>query len=1091
MRPGAENIEDIYELSPMQLGMLYDSVTTGDSGMYLIQLEYDLQGPFAADSFEQAWQTVVDRHAILRTSLHWEQLEKPLQVVHREARLAFERHDWSALDPDDLAEHMARFLEADRRRGMDFHRPPLMRFAVFRTGEDCHRLVWIFHHVLMEGWSASMLLEQALAEYRSRVGGTAAVVESVRPYRDYIAWLQQQDPGEAETYWRGELQDFSKPLHLGIDRSPQGMVHEPVLSHGGQLLTLRADTTQALNRLARSQQLTMNTMVQGIWSLLLSRYGGTDDVVFGAMVSGRSVALPGIESIAGLFVNSLPVRVRVPPEAPLLSWLRQHQQRQARQRQFEYCALVDIKQHSELPPGLPLFESLLVFENWFGDLTVQDWAPGLRVRSVEGHHGGPGYPLTAIVTPGPELTLGLSYATERFDDDAIERMLVHFETAALSIAENPDQRVGEVALLPEDERRRILISWNESNAPEPAAQVHRRFEEQALRAGDVTAVLSENGTLTYAELNAQANQLARRLRQLGIGIGDRVGLCVERGPSMIVGLLGILKCGGAYVPLDPQLPKMRLRYLIEDSGSGAVLTQTGLLGLIPEEGPRTICLDADWADIAALPDDDLDLEIPRQAIAYVIYTSGSSGRPKGVPIPHAAIANYVEHAIGEFAIERHDRVLQFSSISFDAAGEEIYPALAQGATLALRSEDMLHSVPAFLQRCRDWQLSVVDFPASYWHVLADAIVTDELELPSSLRLVILGVERIRPDLLEAWQRRFPERPQIVNTYGPTEATIVATSAVLRPRVEPGSQSAEVPIGRPVRNMQAFVLDRHLRPVPPGVPGELYLAGAGLAPGYWRRPGLTAERFVPHPFAQESGSRLYRTGDLARQRTDGSLEFVGRTDHQIKFRGYRIELGEIEAVLSEHAAVRDCAVLLREDAPGRQTLVAYVASREGSVTGSDLQQYLRQHVPDYMVPSAVVFLEKLPVTSQGKLHRAKLPPPGRPAGPDRRPTAPGTETERAIADIWKTVLGIESVGVHDNFFDLGGHSLLLMRVIYELGQQLNVKLSPGELVLPTLSQLATLCEERLAQSEEPESSRTGWVGKVVGAIRGDRDRAKGG
>jgi amino acid adenylation domain-containing protein len=1075
----------------MQLGMLYDSVTTRDYGMYLIQLEYDLQGSFAADSFEKAWQTIVDRHAILRTSVHWEQLEKPLQVVHREARLTFEHHDWSELSPGAAANRMADFLKTDRRRGVDFNQPPLMRFALFRTGADSHRLVWSFHHLLMEGWSASMLLGQALAEYRNLVDGAPAAVESARPYCDYIRWLQQQDPREAETYWRGELQDFSKPVHLGIDRAPQGIVHEPVMSHSGQLLALGADTTQALTSLARRHQLTMNTMVQGIWALLLGRYGGTDDVVFGAMVSGRSVALPGIESIAGLFVNSLPVRLRLPAEAPLIDWLQQHQQRQARQRQFEYCALVDIKQCSELPPGLPLFESLLVFENWFGDLTVQDWAHGLRVNSVEGHHGGPGYPLTAIVTPGPELTLGLSYATERFDDDAIQRLLIHFETAARSIAAEPGQRVGDVALLPEDERRRILVGWNETRAPEPADLVHQRFEQQAQRLGHATALLYEDGRLSYGELNAQANQLARRLRQLGIGIGDRVGLCLERGPFMIAGLLGILKCGGAYVPLDPQLPEMRLRYLIEDSGASAVLIQEKLQGLIPEGGPRTICVESDWADISELPQDNLGLEIPRQASAYVIYTSGSTGLPKGVPIPHAAIANYVEHAIQEFAIVSHDRVLQFSSISFDAAGEEIYPALAQGATLALRSEDMLHSVPAFLERCRDWRLSVVDFPASYWHVLADAVVTDGLELPPSLRLVILGVERIRPELLAAWQQRFPEKPVIINTYGPTEATIVSTSAVLRRDEQPGSQATEVPIGRPVRNMQAFVLDRHLQPTPPGVPGELYLGGAGLSTGYWQRPGLTAERFIPHPFAEEPDSRLYRTGDLARQRASGELEFIGRTDDQIKFRGYRIELGEVEAVLSEHHSVRESAVLLREDTPGRQTLVAYVASRDEAVSGPDLQQHLRSYLPEYMVPSAVVFLDRLPVTSQGKLHRAKLPPPGQPAAPDQHSVAPRTATERIIADIWTTVLGVESVGVHDNFFDLGGHSLLLMRVIFELEKQLHVKLGPGELVLPTLSQLATLCEQRVSHADEPEAAGGGWIGKVVGAIRGERTPLKGG
>ncbi|MFT5283891.1 MAG: amino acid adenylation domain-containing protein [Planctomycetota bacterium] len=1076
-----QDVEDIYALSPMQHGLLFDSVTAESSGMYVIQLEYFLTGALRREDFERAWNDTAKRHAVLRTSFHWDEMEKPLQVVHKnvEMKLAFE--DCSALNEAEQTEKLEAFRKSDRDGGYDFEAAPLTRMSLFKVSGDGYRLLWSFHHILMEGWSASLILSEVLERYRAIRTGDALKLAEHRPYRDYVGWFQEQDPKHAEDFWRNELAGFQVPTRVGIDRSLTSL-HSPVTEFDSIGIDLSETESSALAAFAKQHEITVNTLVQGAWAVLLSTYAGEQDVVFGAIVSGRSVPLEGVDTMIGLFVNLMPVRVQVGPDDALVPWLKSLQLSQVKQREFEYCSLVDIKGWSEIPPGLPLFESLLVFENWTGDLTVSDWDSDLKVSDVHGHHGAPGYPMTVIVAPGKQMMIGVSYDRTRFEKESVERLISNFRVLLTGLISDPQRTLGELPLLSTDERQRMVVDWNQT-ADDSASKdcVHQQFEAQASKTPDATAVVCGEESLSYRELDERSNQVAAQLRVVGANNGDYVGLFTERNLSMIVGMLGILKAGSAYLPLDPKHPKERLQYLLEDSKASILLTEAALKDKLPEIAAslKTVSIDGDAAVIAGCSSERVDSGANPQSVAYMIYTSGSTGKPKGVMIAHRSLANYVGHSIDMFGMQSSDRMLQFASISFDAAAEEIYPTLLSGATVVLRDDDMLGSVSTFLDTCGEWGITIIDFPTAYWHAIVEGLA--ESKVPDSVRLVILGGERANPEQLSDWYEHVgPNGPRLLNTYGPTEATIVATVAELRASDEP---TRIVPIGGPVRNTQVYVLDPRGEPVPIGVPGELHIAGECLAVGYFERPELTAERFIANPFSDDPKARLYKSGDLVRYRSDGNLEYVGRRDSQVKFRGYRIELEEIESTLSQHERVHEAVVILREDEPGKQRLVAYVVPRilaaQPDPTANMLKEDLGEVLPAYMVPSAIVFLDSMPLTPHGKVDQRALPVPDR--GRVERESgfiAPRNELETQLAEIWLGVLDVDRVGAHDNFFDLGGHSLLLMTVIAEIKKQIGVRVTPGELVLPTIGQLAKLCEERI-KNPVAEKKAGGLMKKLTG------------
>jgi amino acid adenylation domain-containing protein len=659
------------------------------------------------------------------------------------------------------------------------------------------------------------------------------------------------------------------------------------------------------------------------------------------------------------------------------------------------------------------------------------------------------------------------YDSEIFDDRSIERMLRQFETFVQSIvtqlegiAANPIQPISELPLLTQRERHQLVVEWNNTTKDYPQDKcIHQLFEEQVELTPDAVAIVFEGEQLTYRELNARANQLAHYLLSLGVEPEVLVGICVERSLEMVVGLLGILKAGGAYVPLDPAYPGERLAFMLEDSAVPVLLTQQRLVDRLPQQETQIVCLDTQWEAIAQYSSKNIACGVNAENLAYVIYTSGSTGKPKGVTIQHRSLVNYTTAVSIEYEIEKRDRVLQFASISFDASAEEIYPCLTSGATLVLRTDSMLDSVGIFLQKCQNLKLTVLSLPTAYWHELTARLSQENFVFPPSLRLVLIGGEKALPERLKTWLEYVGQRVRLLNTYGPTEATVVATIHDLSAA---NPELKELPIGRPISNVQTYILDQYQQPVPIGVPGELHIGGAGLARGYLNHPDLTEAKFIPNSLGNEPGSCLYKTGDKARYLPDGNIEFLGRIDNQVKIRGFRIELGEIETAISQHPSVKEAVVIATENNTGNKQLVTYIVPQtEVAPSISDLRHFLKQKLPDYMIPAAFVMLDDLPLTPNGKVDRRALPEP------ELRPelsltfVAPRTPIEEILASIWACVLGIEQVGVHDNFFELGGHSLLATQVISRVRDTMSVELPLRSLFeAPTVATLAQQVENSL-------------------------------
>lgn len=1027
-------IEDTYPLSPLQEGMLFHTLHASELQVYVEQLSAVLRGQLEVESFRAAWQQVMSRHAILRTAFAWKNLERPIQVVGRRVGVPLEQQDWRGLAATEQEERLKAHLERDRERGFQLSKAPLMRLAVFQTADDTHHFAWSFHHLLLDGWSVGLVLEEVLACYASLREGREIRLERPRPYRDYIGWLHQQDLAHAERFWREALSGFSSPTPLPPKRRG-GVRLSPAQRYAEHALSLSPAATGRLRALARKQRLTLNTLVQGAWALLLSRYSGENEVLFGTTVSGRPAGLLGVEAMVGLFINTLPVRVRVPRDASLLPWLQELQSQQVEREQLAFSPLVEIQGWSEVPRGVPLFESLVAFENYPVDPALAERRAGLQLEEVRAVERSK-FPLTVVAAADAELTLKVFYDAACFEAATVIRLLGHLQTVLEAMAADPERRLGDIPFVTAAERQQLVVESNATESAHPEVRcVHQLVEAQVERAPDAVAVTFGGERLTYRALNARANQLAHHLRALGVGPEVLVGICAERSLELVVALLGVLKAGGAYVPLDPSYPRERLAFMVEDARPRVILTQERLRGILPD--PSTVlCLDTDWPSIARESQENPSHLVAPLNLAYVIYTSGSTGRPKGVGITHGNVVNHNTAQAKSFGLCARDRVLQFASIGFDAAVEEIFPTWLSGATLVLRPAGPLMTGTELSELIHQHQITVVNLPTAYWHEWVHEASACSASLPACLRLVVVGGEKALAESLARWRRLPAHGVDWMNTYGPTETTVVATSFRHDARAEE-LDSSEIPLGRPLPNTQVYVLDRNRDLVPVGVPGELYIAGAGVARGYVGRGGLTAERFVPHPFA--AGERVYRTGDLVRWNERAQLEFIGRTDHQVKVRGHRIEPGEIESVLSAHAGVSQAVVVAHEDVPGDKRLVAYVVAAHGRApTSSQLREYLKERLPESMVPSAVMTLEELPLTPNGKVDRRALPAPhGRPKAAAYE--APRTELERALARIWAEVLRVPQVGIHDNFFELGGHSLksirLSQRILREVGREL--------------------------------------------------------
>jgi amino acid adenylation domain-containing protein len=1055
-------VEDSYPLSPVQQGMLFHHLYAEHSGVDIEQIVYALHHRLDVPAFKRAWQRVVDRHAILRTGFRWEGHDEPMQVVAAGVQLEWYEEDWRQLPAAEQRARLDDFLRADRRRGFAMNEPTLNRMALFCESNSNYQFIWTFHHAILDGRSLVLVLKEAFAYYEAFCQGGGLELLRPRPYRDYIEWLGRQDLTRATAYWRATLKGFTSPTPL-VKKPRAATASTDVDTYKEQEARLSRLTTGALRAFAERHSVTLNTLVQGAWALLLSRYYRTDDVVFGATRACRKTTFADADEMVGLFINTLPMRVRVDATAELCEWLKAIRRQHVALREVEHTPLLRIQEWSEVPRGRPLFDSILVFENYERDAFLKSQGGGWRDRDfalLEQTN----YPLSLAAWGGDELLFKLDYDERDFSDGEITAMLGHLTTLLKAMPADPQRRLALVPMLSAEEQRHLLVEWSGTTPDfEPRDCVQQLFEAQVERTPEATAVQSGAQRLSYRELNSRANQLARHLQALGVEPDALVGIALNRSPQMLAAMFATLKAGGAYVPLDPAYPQARLAAMLEDARPVVLITQSDIAGKLPAHRARVINLDDDWPEIATQPDDNLPVATTPANLAYVIYTSGSTGKPKGVMIEHGSLVNYTQAATAEHRIAPEDRVLQFASISFDASAEEIYPCLTRGATLVLRSDKMLASHTAFLAACRDWQISVLDLPTAYWHELVDHLEVSGDALPASLRLMIIGGERARSERLLAWQRLIGGRVRLLNTYGPTETAIVATSCDLTTAMAGGAALDEAPIGRQVANARAYILDGHLQPVPVGGVGQLYIGGAGVARGYLNRPELTAVKFIADPFANVPGARLYQTGDLVRYLPDRQIVFCGRQDRQVKIRGFRIELDDIETAIAAHPAVREAAVLARADGPGAARLIAYVIPATNDAADvqraqpAELRGFLERQLPNYMIPAAFVTLDEMPLSANGKINYDLLPAPQQSRGDlGGAYVKPRDPLEYQLAQIWESLFDLRPIGVTDSFFDLGGHSLLAVRMMDRLERALGKS-------LPLAALFAGSTIEHLAQS----------------------------
>ncbi|WP_437755167.1 amino acid adenylation domain-containing protein [Sorangium sp. So ce1389] len=1041
-----------------------------DSASYNLAAAVRLTGSLDADLVDRCVAEIVRRHEVLRTT--FDVIDgQPAQVIRPEGATRVPRVDLTGLPEPQRDAEGRRLIEREARRPFDLTSGPLLRLLLLRMREDEHVLVWVVHHIVFDGWSTNLVLQEFAALYAAFAGGRPSPLpELPLQYADFAHWQRQRlESGALQSqlaYWTRRLAGQEALLELPTDR-PRPAIQR--YRGARYFFRLPAALVDALRALARQEETTLYAVLVAGFKAFLARITGALDLSVGTPVTNRSRA--ELEGLVGCFANTVVLRTDLggdPRFVALLARVNETVREAQAHQEAPFDQVVEALRPARDLSHAPLCQVLFALQP---ALRQAPEIPGFGVRLLDLDAGGAQLDLSLEMAVDEGGIAGaVEYDTDLFDQGTIERLTAHLERLLAGAATNPEARLSELPLLTPAEQRRVL-GWGAAAAPDRALRaVHRGFEARAALAPSAVAVVQEGRSITYGELDRRANQLAQRLQRLGVGPEVRVGICLPRSIEMVAAVLGVLKAGGAYIPIDPSTPRDRIAAMIADAGVRVMLTgEDAVEGVAERRDLALIRLDPCWACVGGEPEVPPAGEPAPEQAAYILYTSGSTGVPKGVVVPHRALAGFVDAAAALYEIAPSDRVLQFASLSFDASAEEIFPCLARGAALVLRTEEMLASVASFLEACGAWGVTVLDLPTMYWHrVAAEVARAGGLALPPDLRLVIVGGEAALPERVSAWRASVPTRVRLVNTYGPTEATVVATACDLTAagaEADAGAgRETAVPIGRPIAGARAYVLDVAGLPAPVGVVGELYLGGQGLARGYWARPGLTAERFVPDPFAERPGERMYRTGDRARWRADGQLEFAGRVDHQVKLRGFRIELGEIEARLAEQPDVRGVVVIVREDRPEDRRLVAYVAAGEG-VAPEQLRRALREQVPDYMVPSAFVLLDELPRTPHGKIDRRALPAPAAEGAGDAGP--PRTQAEAALAGIWAALLGRAAVGVRENFFELGGDSILALQVVAR-ARAAGLSIAPRQIFQhQTVAELAAVAEAASATNAAAE------------------------
>ena len=1018
-----------------------------------------LKGKLDGEALEKALNISISRHEILRSTIQVID-ERPLLVAHKSWPIELKRIDLSPW-PMELREAEAqRLLVEEPRRPFDLGTAPGIRGTLVRLAPEEHVFILMMHHIICDWFSKGILWSELSGTYKAIIHGEKPVFPPLTiQHGDYTVWQRQQVAQETHVkdleYWKETLRDSPRLLDM-----PGGRARPRSMSYRGarKRFSMGPALTQSARDCSRRENISMFTLFIAALDTLLYRYTGSEDVLLGLPLANRD--REELQSVIGFLVQVQVLRTRLSRDMTfrdLAARVGKDVSESYAQRSPPFDHIASAVQSESHESHSPLVQIIV---NWRERDQQSSFIAmeGLAVESLVAETGTLKFDLSFILTEGQDdVWLEMEYNTDLFNADRIHRMVEHYRTLLASAAADPGRKLNELTLLPQAEREKIIVEWNQTAMDYPKDRcVSELVQEQAERAPESIAVVSREWALTYRQLNERANQLAHYLKTQGVEANTPVAICVERSAEMVIGILGILKAGGAYLPLDPGYPKDRLAFMIEDSGAEVLLTQQRLCEPVPFAMPGCIrfCLDSDWPGLERFSRDNPRNSATADDLAYIIYTSGSTGRPKGVALKHAGLLNLVFWHRRSYRVTEADKATLVAGVGFDASVWELWPYLTAGASLHIPDEET-RLLP---DKLRDWlvereiDLTFVPTP------LAEAMLTLKWPAKVGLRAMLTGGDRLTRHL----PRLLPFA--LINHYGPTENTVVTTYAEVGMAKE---ENQAPPIGRPIDNTRVYVLDPSLEPVPVGVPGELYIAGDGLAPGYLNQPELTAEKFIANPFSDDPASRLYKTGDMARYLADGTIEFIGRNDTQVKIHGFRIELGEIESVLAEHPAIGMAVVMARDDGAGEKRLVAYITSESEYLTATPLREYVNERLPDYMVPATFVLVERIPMTTNGKVDRTALPAPDAENSlPEEESTAPATKIETAVAGILASLLKLDHVDKEANFFALGGHSLLGTQLIARIRDRFGIELPLRKIFeSPSVALLSAEIEQILVDEVE--------------------------
>ncbi len=1060
------NFKDIYSLSPMQQGMLFHSIMDSASGAYFEQSILKIIGQIDISLFEKSFNFIIEKYDVLRTVFLYEKVSQPVQIVLRKRTGSILYNDIADLKEEERKSFIEDFVRKDKTQGFELSKDLPMRIAVIKTGIEEYEIIWSYHHIIMDGWCLGIIMSEFFQAYSLLGKGKEISTTNNYPYSDYIKWLKRQNKEEALVYWKNYLQDYEQ--QASIPRLHK-KANDNTYLHCDTKFELNEAITERLTKLARENQISLNIILQTVWGILLQRYNNTNDVVFGAVVSGRPPEVVGIESMVGLFINTIPVRIQK-DEISFIELSKEIQENASKSMTYDYMPLADVQASSMLKNSL--FDHIMIFENYPVDKQLSNMESGQELGfSIQDFEmfEHTNYDFNMAIIPGDTIIFKLTHNENIYSKELVEQIGKHFKIVIDQILEKPDINAAKISIVDDEEKHQLLVEFNNTKVEYPKDKtLYQLFEQQVAKTPDNIAAMYEEESITYKELDAKSNQLASILRKKGVKADSIVAISLYRSLEMTIGIMAIQKAGGAYLPIGPEYPEDRIRYMLEDSNANVLLTQSHLKDNYKFENIDVIAID----DKELYKGDPSSLQPINGAtnLAYVIYTSGSTGKPKGVMIEHHSVINRTKWMQKRYPIGENDVILQRTPYTFDVSVGELFWWSMTGAKVCFLTPGGDKDPEEIVKAIEKYKVTTMNFVPSMMNIFLEHIEgRDDLDRLSSLRQVFSIGEALTVPQVERFNRILNSKigTKLINIYGPTETTVEVSYF----DCSTGEKFDIIPIGKPIDNISLLVLDKYNNLLPVGVPGELCISGVGVGRGYQNRPELTAEKFLQNPHIP--GERMYRSGDLARWLPNGNVEYLGRMDNQVKIRGNRIELGEIENELLKHGEIKEAAVIAKVDNNGNMYLCGYIVS-ERELTVSELKEHLVKNLPDYMVPSYFITLDKLPLSANGKLDRKALPEPDGNINTGVEYVAPTNETEEILAAIWREVLGIEEIGINDNFFELGGHSLKATSVAAKIHKQLNVEIPLKEIFnIPTIRGLYEYIqglEENIYSAIEPVEER---------------------